>query len=76
MLQITLSKRRYSKVSRKCDVCGKGPQFGHNISHAHNKTKRVWLPNIQNVKINVNGQSKRIKVCTQCIKSGKVQKAQ
>jgi len=63
-------------VSRKCDVCGKGPQFGHNISHAHNKTKRVWLPNIQNVKINVNGQSKRIKVCTQCIKSGKVQKAQ
>lgn len=63
-------------MSRKCDVCGKGPQFGHNISHAHNKTKRVWLPNIQNVKINVNGQSKRIKVCTQCIKSGKVQKAQ
>jgi large subunit ribosomal protein L28 len=63
-------------VSRKCDICGKGPQFGHNISHAHNKTKRVWLPNIQNVKINVNGQSKRVKVCTQCIKSGKVQKAQ
>jgi len=62
-------------LSRKCDICGKGPQFGHKISHAHNVTKRKWYPNIQNIRIIVNGQPKKAKVCTQCIKSGKIQKA-
>lgn len=62
-------------MSRKCDICGKGPQFGHTISHAHNKTKRTWHPNVQSVKIVVKGQPKKAKVCTQCIKSGRIQKA-
>ena len=62
-------------MARKCDICGKGSQFGHNISHAHNKTKRRWFPNIQKVRVLVNGAAKRLNVCTRCIRSGKIQKA-
>jgi large subunit ribosomal protein L28 len=49
--------------------------YGHSVSHANNKTKRRWLPNLQEVRAKVNGGMKRIKVCTQCIKSGRVSKA-
>ena len=61
-------------MSRKCEVCGKGPMTGNNVSHANNRTKRRWLPNLQPVKVMINGQPKRIKVCTQCIRSGKIEK--
>jgi large subunit ribosomal protein L28 len=61
-------------MAQVCELCGKGPQFGNNISHAHNVTKRRWNPNLQSVKSTVSGQSKRVKVCTSCIKSGKVVK--
>jgi large subunit ribosomal protein L28 len=61
-------------MSQVCDICGKGPQFGNNISHAHNITRRKWSVNLQAVKALVNGVSKRIRVCTSCIKSGKVAK--
>lgn len=61
-------------MAQVCEVCGKGPQFGNNISHAHNVTKRRWNPNLQSVKAVVGGQGKRVKVCTSCIKSGKVLK--
>jgi len=62
-------------MAQVCDVCGKKPQFGNNISHAHNVTRRRWNVNLQAVKAVVNGASKRIRVCTSCIKSGKVAKA-
>lgn len=62
-------------MANKCDLCGKGPQFGNNISHAHNVTKRRWNPNLQSVKALISGVSKRMKVCTSCIKSGKIVKA-
>jgi large subunit ribosomal protein L28 len=62
-------------MAQVCDVCGKGPQFGNNISHAHNVTRRRWNPNLQAVHALVNGAAKRIRVCTNCIKSGKVAKA-
>lgn len=58
-----------------CEVCGKGPQFGNNISHAHNVTRRRWNVNLRQVRAVVNGASKRIRVCTSCLKSGKVVKA-
>jgi large subunit ribosomal protein L28 len=62
-------------MAQICDICGKGPQFGNNISHAHNVTRRRWNVNLQAVKALVNGSAKRIRVCTSCIKSGKIAKA-
>ena len=62
-------------MSRQCEICGKKPQFGNNVSHAHNVTKRRWDLNLQSVRAIVNGAAKRIRVCTSCIKNGKVQKA-
>ena len=60
-------------VAANCDVCGKGPSFGHNISHSHRRTKRRWNPNIQRVRTLVDGVTpKRINVCTSCLKAGKV----
>jgi large subunit ribosomal protein L28 len=61
-------------MAQKCDLCGKGPQFGNNISHAHNTTRRRWNVNLQPVKATTNGVSKRMRVCTSCIKTGKVVK--
>ena len=62
-------------MARVCDVCGKGPQFGHRVSHAHNVTNRRWNVNLQLVRVMVNGAARRIRVCTACLRSGKVQKA-
>ncbi|GLW06083.1 50S ribosomal protein L28-1 [Microtetraspora sp. NBRC 13810] len=55
-----------------CDVCGKGPTFGNNISHSHRRTRRRWNPNIQTVRAKIGGTPKRLNVCTSCIKAGKV----
>ena len=62
-------------MARVCDICGKGPSFGHNVSHANNKTNRRWYPNLQPVRALVDGEVKRLKVCTRCIKAGRVVKA-
>ncbi len=59
----------------KCDICGKGALVGNNISHANNKTKKRSLPNLQSIRANFNGSIKRVRVCTRCLKAGKVQKA-
>lgn len=57
-----------------CEVCGKKPSFGMNLSHSHRRTKRRWNPNVQKVKAIVDGAPKRLHVCTSCIRSGKVTK--
>ena len=62
-------------MAKMCEVCGKKPVFGNNVSHAHNITPRRWLPNLQNVRVQVGGAVQRMSVCTRCIRSGKVQKA-
>ena len=62
-------------MARVCEICGKGPQFGHRISHAHNVTNRRWNVNLQRVRAIVNGAARKIRVCTACLRSGKVQKA-
>lgn len=58
----------------KCKICGKGPMTGNNVSHSHLKTKRVWQPNIKRVRIKLNNKIRKANVCTNCLKSGKVQK--
>jgi large subunit ribosomal protein L28 len=62
-------------MARVCEVCGKGPITGHNVSHANNKTPRRWYPNLQRARVVVNGVVRRIRVCTQCLKSNRVAKA-
>jgi len=62
-------------MAKRCDICGKGPRYGHTISHAHNLTNRRWNPNLQRMRVQTSGGAKRIKICTRCLRSGKVQKA-
>lgn len=62
-------------MSKVCEICGKGPRAGHNISHSHRVTNRVFRPNIQKITIKVNGTVKRANVCTKCMKAGKVERA-
>lgn len=61
-------------MSRKCAVCGKGPMVGNTVSHAHNTSKRRWLPNLQKIRIELRGKVQSSYVCTQCIRGGKVRK--
>ena len=59
-------------MAQRCDICGKGPQFGNRVSHAHNVTHRRFNPNLQRVRAVVNGVQRRVLVCTRCLRSGKI----
>ena len=63
-------------MARICTVCGKGPMTGNHVSHANNRRKRRWFPNLQTVRVLVGAAPRRVQVCTQCMKSGKVVKVQ
>ena len=62
-------------MAKRCEICGKGPAFGRNVSHAHNVTPRRFQANIQRVRAVVNGGVKRLRVCTRCIRSNRITKA-
>ena len=63
-------------MARMCYVCGKHPSTGNKVSHANNKSRRRWLPNLQSVKIvDREGVRRRVRVCTGCLAAGKIQKA-
>jgi len=62
-------------MAKQCAICGKAPVVGRQISHAHNVSARRFNPNLQTVRAMINGGVKRIRVCTRCIRSGKVTKA-
>ena len=62
-------------MAKVCEICGKKPMFGCNVSHAHNVSKRRFNPNLQTVRAKINGQTRKIRVCTSCLKAGKVTKA-
>ncbi len=63
-------------MARVCYVCAKGPMYGNNVSHANNRTRRRWLPNLRRVHIvTETGESKHVRVCTRCLSAGKVRKA-
>ncbi|ROP43776.1 50S ribosomal protein L28 [Pseudokineococcus lusitanus] len=59
-------------MAATCEICAKGPSFGHSISHSHRRTKRRWVPNIQRVRVVEGGTPRRRNVCTSCLKAGKV----
>ncbi len=62
-------------MAKRCEVCGKGPSVGRNVSHAHNVTPRRFEPNLQRIRVKVNGASRRMRVCTRCLRSNRVTKA-
>ena len=62
-------------MARVCAVCAKGPTTGHNVSHANNRTNRRWYPNLQTVRVTVDGSPRRIRVCTRCINRNRVVKS-
>ena len=62
-------------MANRCDMCGKGPRSGNNVSHANNRTKRTFKPNLHKIRAMVDGSVRRVKVCSSCLKSGRVQKA-
>ncbi len=61
-------------MAQVCELCGRRPSTGNNVSHAKNRTKRRFMPNLQRVRARVSGGVRRIRVCTRCIRSGKVTK--
>jgi len=61
-------------MSRVCETCGKGTMYGNNVSHAKNRTRRTWFPNLVRVKTKIDGTVKTIKICAKCLKAGKVVK--
>jgi len=60
-------------VRSRCELCGKGTAFGHNVSHSNHKTNRRWLPNIQKARIVVNGYARTLQVCTRCMRTQRKQ---
>ncbi|MHB9029161.1 MAG: 50S ribosomal protein L28 [Candidatus Latescibacterota bacterium] len=62
-------------MSRQCEICGKKRTLGNTVSHANNKSVREYRPNLFEVRARVNGGTRRIKICTRCLRSGKIEKA-
>jgi large subunit ribosomal protein L28 len=62
-------------MSRKCEICGKGTTFGNTVSHSKNRTRRCWRPNLLQMRTMVEGKITNVKLCTRCLKSGKLAKA-
>ena len=62
-------------MARECEICGKKRATGNNVSHANNRTRRVFRPNLQSIRALINGATRRILACTRCIRSGKIKKA-
>jgi large subunit ribosomal protein L28 len=62
-------------MAHRCEVCGKGPSYGNVVSHANNARRRRWIANLRSVHAVVGGTRRRVKVCTTCLRSGRVRKA-
>jgi len=56
-------------MAKKCDICGKGPQFGHSISHAHNRTKRKWELNLYRKTVSDGTRKRRVQICSRCLRT-------
>jgi large subunit ribosomal protein L28 len=56
-------------MAYSCEICGKGKQFGHNVPFSQKKTNKVWKPNLQRTRLDVDGTKVRVKICTQCMRT-------
>ena len=75
VVECALAVQEGDEVARSCEVCGKAPTYGRQISHAHNVSSRLWYPNVQRLKVIVGKTRRRMRVCTRCLRSGRVVKA-
>ncbi len=73
-LLVCVQISRSAQMSRKCEICGRGPMSGNNVSHANNKTRRVSYVNLQQVRAVVDNRTKKVKACTRCIRNGALKK--
>ncbi len=62
-------------MASTCEICGKGPWFGKQVSHSHRRSSRRWNPNIQRLKVQHEGRVQRVDVCTSCLTAGTVGRA-
>ena len=79
---IFIIEKRHAKFKQKevlfmakCAVCGKGVHFGNAVSHSHRRSNKIWKSNLKSVRVKVNGGTKKMYVCTSCLRSGKVERA-
>jgi large subunit ribosomal protein L28 len=68
MISIVINDSEVMQMA-KCEMCGKTPQFGHNVSHSKRATKRQFKPNIQRVRVEIDGQMRRMYLCTRCLRT-------
>ena len=75
-LDVWISTRRMISMGKFCEICEKGTLNGNNVSHSNRKSHRIWAPNVQSVRVMVNGSPRRMNVCTRCLRTGNVLRAQ
>lgn len=62
-------------MAQQCEICGKKPSYGNTVSHANNRRRRRWNPNLHRIRAVVEGVRKHMRVCTACLRSSRVTKA-
>jgi large subunit ribosomal protein L28 len=75
MCSEALEQFEETSVAGRCELCGKKIAFGHNVSHSHHKTGRVWRPNVQKTILVLGGKLTRVHACTRCIRTSRKQVA-
>jgi len=58
-------------MAAQCFNCGKGVMYGHNVSHAKNRTRKIFKPNLHSARITINGYAKKVRLCTKCVRKFK-----
>lgn len=61
-------------MANYCEICGKGKMTGNHVSFSNKRVKRSFKPNLRKVKANINGSIKKVKVCSKCLKAGKIER--
>ena len=74
ILPVEKSVKEVASMAR-CAICDKGAHFGNNVSHSHRRSNRMWKSNVKSVRVKTEGGSKKMYVCTSCLRSGKVERA-